>query len=477
MRILVLGDLRGHAGRGTEGQPLAARPLLRVDVDNFAQMLARLAPEIEVPVGSGSATLGFRALDDFHPDEIYRRVSAFQTLRELRGRLLDPATFPAAAADLRAAASALPPTGTELPAVQPPTGDEDDAATVERLLGRQPAEPVAPSPAKGAVEGLIRDAVAPHIRPGPDPFQPVYLAAADDAVGDQMRAILHDPGFQALEAAWRSVHSLVTHLETGEDLELHLLHVTREELRKDLLRTGTAPEGTDLHGLLVDRQAGEAPWSVLVGDYRFGPGEDDLELLGALGAVASRTGGPFLAAADPGLLGCRSLAETPEPEDWTPLEGEAAARWQALRRSPVAPWLGLALPRVLLRLPYGKGGEETEGFVFEELGPEGDHEAYLWGNPAFACALLLAEGFRDRGWEMEPGDRLQMEGLPAHTYKAEGEVRLKPCAEVCLGERAGEAILGRGPMPLLSFRNRNAVRLLRFQSLAAPPAPLAGAWT
>ena len=154
----------------------------------------------------------------------------------------------------------------------------------------------------------------------------------------------------------------------------------------------------------------------------------------------------------------------------------ASKRWQALRESAAAPWIGLALPRVLLRLPYGPQTNPVERFEFEELSPGRDHEAYLWGNPAFACAMLIGTAFAERGWSMEPGDHLDIEDLPAHTYEEAGESKMKPCAEVCLGERAGTAILDRGVMPLLSYRNRNAARLMRFQSLADPPAGLRGPW-
>ena len=60
------------------------------------------------------------------------------------------------------------------------------------------------------------------------------------------------------------------------------------------------------------------------------------------------------------------------------------------------------------------------------------------------------------------------------TLASSGESQLKPCAEVNLTQAAGESILNRGVMPLMSFKHRNAVRLLRFQSIADPPAPLSG---
>ena len=214
----------------------------------------------------------------------------------------------------------------------------------------------------------------------------------------------------------------------------------------------------------------------MVGHYTFGTGEEDVTLLAYLGAIASLAGAPFLAGADASVLGCRSVAATPDPADWQLGDDDAAQRWQALRASSQASWIGLALPRMLLRLPYGKRTDPVEQFEFDELAGAWNHESYLWGNPALACALLIGRSFMAHGWEMEPGDELEIGDLPAHTLERDGEPQLQACAEAYLTERAGQAILSRGVMPLLSYRNRNAVRVLRFQSLADPVKPLSGPW-
>ena len=142
----------------------------------------------------------------------------------------------------------------------------------------------------------------------------------------------------------------------------------------------------------------------------------------------------------------------------------------------MAPYIGLAAPRMLMRLPYGKGTDPVSAFDFDELGTARAHESYLWGGGAMACALLIGRAFSARGWEMEPGDELDVEDLPAHAYVEDGEKRLQACAESHLSERAGQALLERGLIPLLSYANRNAIRVMRFQSVAEPPRALAGPW-
>jgi len=78
---------------------------------------------------------------------------------------------------------------------------------------------------------------------------------------------------------------------------------------------------------------------------------------------------------------------------------------------------------------------------------------------------------------MRPGERKRVDGLPLSVYKEGGESQVKPCAEVLLTERAAEAVLERGPMPLLSVRGMDQAILARFQSVRRPPQALAGPWS
>ena len=143
----------------------------------------------------------------------------------------------------------------------------------------------------------------------------------------------------------------------------------------------------------------------------------------------------------------------------------------------VAPWIGLALPRLLLRQPYGAKTDPIDAFDFEEIADTALHEAYLWGNPAYGCALLIGQSFAENGWDMAPGDVLELADLPACVVSGEDGRMLKPCAEMLLSERAIDLLLKEGLMPFASYRDRNACRLTRFQSISEPAAPLAGRWS
>jgi type VI secretion system protein ImpC len=462
-RILLLGDFSGRANRGISELDLAGRRPVLVDRDNFEEVLAKLQPELRL---APEISVAFRELDDFYPDRIFERLDLFSALREMRERLSDRSTFRDAWADL------LP----EPPA--PPPAPASKVSLNDLLEATETRQAERPARAPDAFAAMVRDLVAPYLVPGADPRQAEMVAKVDAATAEVMRGLLHHADFQALEAAWRGLFFLVRRLETGVALKLYLLDISKAELAAELRR---APDlrSTGLYRILVEQTVetpGAEPWAVLGGHYTFDDSVDDVTLLGYLGGMARAAGAPFLAAASPSLLGAKSFGETPRPEQWR-VEIDRAQAWEVLRTFPEARYLGLALPRFLLRLPYGKATEPLERFDFEETAGAPEHEHYLWGNPALACICLLGQAFAKSGWEMRPGAIRDIDGLPAHVYRRDGESHLKPCAEALLTEKAANAMLEKGLMPLLSLKDRDVIMLQRFQSLADPLAPLAGRWS
>jgi len=201
---------------------------------------------------------------------------------------------------------------------------------------------------------------------------------------------------------------------------------------------------------------------------------DDAKLLARIGAIASLADAAWLSAADGAIVGCPSFGSVPDPNQWDDPNVEA---WDAVRLLPYASRLGLAMPRLLLRLPYGRETDECEGLAFEEFtGDTHQHEDYLWGNPALLCALLMIRAYAARGSDGSPGGSLEVDKLPLHMRRTAGETVAQPCAEALLSERALTRISDRGLMVLASLKERDAVRLLRFQSISDPPTSLEGPW-
>ena len=447
-RIALIGDF---GGRGNRRAPRGVREPVEIDPDNFEEVMARLGAGFELTAGEAPVELRFRELDDFHPDHLYASLPLFQTLRQTRAELANPATFRAMAARLRPD----PTSSSSAPAAR--GGSLLDQIAEQTAVVQKPA-----LDSDESWDNVIRRIVTPHLTPKADPRQDELVGQVDAATGAVLRAILGHPDFQALEAAWRSVFFLLQRLETGVELKLYLIDLTREELM-EAARAG--------------RPLARDGWSVAACLDSFSPGERDCEVLAGLAGIARQAGGPLLGGMDARLMGCESMAATPDPDDWKkPLDKADAEAWRQLRHHPDARWLGLAMPRFLLRLPYGQKTSPMEAFDFEEMPQTPAHEAYLWGSPAVACACLIGQAFNRRSWQMHPGLVSEVDGLPVHTYRQGSESLMTPPAETWLTDRVAERIADEGVMPLASSKNGDSALLMRFQSVADPPAPLAGPW-
>jgi len=188
-------------------------------------------------------------------------------------------------------------------------------------------------------------------------------------------------------------------------------------------------------------------------------------LLGRLAQLAGAAGAPFVGSAGPDFL------MTPV-KDWHPLIVQA---WDALRALPASAYLGLATPRFLLRLPYGKRTDPIDSFAFEEFTRQAGLSGMLWGHPAVLVANLLAETWLRDSKSMKIGSIATVADLPVYVYHdTDGEQIAMPCAERMYSERQAVQVSGTGINPVLSIRGRPEVRLGGFASLCG--GTLSGRW-
>lgn len=476
-RILILGDFSGRAA-GSRGK-FEGRRLHQVDRDNFDEVMVRLGVELALPDIS-PAPLRFADLDDFHPDGLFERADLFQKLRELRGRLANPSTYAEAARELGVGPTSEPVARKAAPAAAPDVvrmAQTAGASLLEDAIGATDVRSGSEAPARRTddLAAFVRRAVEPHLVSKADPKQAELVGVIDQAAGAQMRALLHLPKFQALEAAWRAIDLMVRRVETDASLKIFLWDVSKEELEENLASTQDLG-GTQTYKVLAPAATfGGEPWALVIGNYTFG--RSDIDLLARLAQLAHAARAPFIVGGGLDLLGCKTAAELNDTRSWQDWSGAPeAAAWNALRRSDSGSYVGLVLPRFLLRLPYGKETDAVSQFNFEEMSGGPEHDEYLWGNSAFLCACLLAQAFAEDQWSMRPEENLEVDRLPLHVYKDQGEAVVKPCAETLLTEQAALRILDAGIMPLASLKDSDAVRLVRFQSIASPLKALSGRW-
>jgi type VI secretion system protein ImpD len=231
------------------------------------------------------------------------------------------------------------------------------------------------------------------------------IALIDDALNRQVNAILHHPEFQAMEARWRGLAMLMRHTGRSEDVKVKILSVSWAQLTRHLERT-TEFDQSHLFELIYSREfgmPGGEPFGLLVGDYELSPqgpaGGDTVGALTQIGMAAAAAFCPFVAAAAPQAIGLQDFDELNRVQDFSWLSYDPTRiRWNGLRAREDSRFLGLVAPRILMRAPYEAFSRERDDqFPFRES-IAADGSTLLWGNGAFAFAMIVIRNFIESGW-------------------------------------------------------------------------------
>jgi type VI secretion system protein ImpC len=266
------------------------------------------------------------------------------------------------------------------------------------------------------------------------------IAEVDRRLAAQVNEILHAPALMQLEAAWRGLKFAVDRVDFRENIKVELLNATKEDLLSDFEDAPEVPK-SGLYRLAYSNEYGVfggKPYGLLCANFDFGPGPQDLALLGKCASVAAMAHAPFIANASPEYFGKESHLDLPALKDLGAIfEGPQYARWRSFRESEDARYVGLCLPRFLLRLPYGEKTQPVKSFQFDE-DVVGHHDAYLWGHASLALATRVAESFAKYRWcpnIIGPQAGGAVPGLPLHQYEAMGEVQTKIPTEILITDR------------------------------------------
>jgi type VI secretion system protein ImpC len=301
------------------------------------------------------------------------------------------------------------------------------------------------------------------------------IAQLDELISSQLNEVMHAPEFQKLEGSWRGLRYLLDHSETSDKLKIRVLNVSKKELLRDLQRAPEFDQSALFKKVYEEEYGifGGAPFAALVGDYEFGKHPQDTELLEKISNVAAAAHAPFLAAASPDLLGFESFTQLGQPRDLAKVfDNTEYVKWKSFRQSEDSRYVGLVLPHILMRLPYGKDTSPVEGFNYEERVDGSDHSKYLWGNAAYALASRLTNAFALYGWcaairGVEGGGLV--EGLPSHTFRTdEGDVALKCPTEIAITDRREKELADQGLVPLVHCKGTDYAAFFSVQSAQKP---------
>ncbi|WP_339490397.1 type VI secretion system contractile sheath large subunit [Pseudomonas sp. EL_65y_Pfl2_R95] len=296
--------------------------------------------------------------------------------------------------------------------------------------------------AKRGVSAFIEELLKPQNQNEPVKKAMVdrMIAEIDAKLSSQMDEILHNQNFQALESSWRGLKLLVDRTDFRENTKLELINASKQDLLEDF---EDSPEivqsGLYKHVYTAEYgQFGGQPVAAIIANYFFNPSSPDIKTMQYVASVASMSHAPFIAAAGPKFFGLEAFTGLPDLKDLKDhFEGPQFAKWQSFREQEDARYVGLTVPRFLLRNPYDPEENPVKSFVYKE-NVANSHEHYLWGNTAYTFASKLTDSFAKFRWcpnIIGPQSGGAVEDLPLHHFESMGEIETKIPTEVLVSDR------------------------------------------
>jgi type VI secretion system protein ImpC len=293
------------------------------------------------------------------------------------------------------------------------------------------------------------------------------IASIDSAVSAMVDAIIHDPAFQRLEAAWRGLRYVVDSVDFHENIKISIWNCSKEELATDIDESTELTRSRAFGHIYTEEfgQYGGEPYAAVLAIMEFDASPRDVQLLKAMAAIGAMSQAPFFAAASPRLLQLGSWRDLPTVADPRVIfEGARTIGWNSLRDQEDSRYVGLLLPRVLLRSPHN--ASDVDRFVYTEgISAEGD--GLLWGNPVFVFAIRLASSFaRYRTLGAIIGESEDLRPGPASvSFASLGPRHVKPPLEVLVTPRLERGLREQGFIPLQYVRGTTRMFLASANSL------------
>jgi predicted component of type VI protein secretion system len=458
-RILVLADAMGF-DQSFEGEQIDKLRVIKIDRDNLDDVLAQLKPTIEfedlVP-GQSLSQIVFDSIESFHPDEIFKRADVFAHLRklkrQLRGDLQQQAMEEIRSwnnVNLSADRPQTIPGGKQSAAADP---QFSTAGLFDEVLD----ESYDPG-SSGGVEWdqFIDDLLKPIKVQTVDPNVKQYEAIVDRAVEVTMRKILDHSRFKSVEAAWRGMQWLTRRIDSDVQVKVFLMSMSKDALIREL-GSPDVLEQTDLFKYIVERTVrtpGGKRWSMVCAHYTLGLSETEILAMGRLGNIC--------AAGGTNLFSCVC-------NDLDAFENEKySQRWKELCAIGAATHICAMTPRILLRLPYGKGGTRTEQFAFDE--EIKNSNGRLWGNPTILAAAALATDFENNG-ATDSTQVFRFQNFPMHAYRIPGMEDVMISGERMIIDSEIAGWLALGVTPVISFKDSDRLQIAGFQSIRKQRLP------
>ena len=195
------------------------------------------------------------------------------------------------------------------------------------------------------------------------------IGELDRQLSQDLDKILHHPEFQKVESLWRGVEHLISRADFRKNIKVELLDLSKDALREDF---EDAPEiiqsGLYQHAYCSEYdQPGGEPIAALISAYEFDASSQDIALLRNISKVAAAAHMPFIGSVGPKFFMKDTVEEVAAIKDVTNYFDRAEyIKWKSFRETEDSRYIGLTMPRVLGRLPYGPDTVPVRSFNYVE---------------------------------------------------------------------------------------------------------------
>lgn len=287
------------------------------------------------------------------------------------------------------------------------------------------------------------------------------IARLDKQISDQVNEVMHHAEFQKQESLWRGLHSMIAGIDFRRNVRVEMMDVSKDALRDDF---DDAPEliqsGLYRHVYIEEYdQPGGEPIAAMISAYEFDNSPQDIALLRNISGVSAACHMPFIGSVGPKFFLKENMEEVAAIKDINDyFERAEYIKWKAFRDSDDSRYIGLTMPRVLGRLPYGPDTIPVRSFNYVEEVKGPDHEKYLWTSASFSFAVNMVKSFIKNGWCVQirgPQAGGAVKDLPIHLYDLGTGNQVKIPSEVMIPETREFEFANLGFIPLSYYKNRD----------------------
>ena len=286
------------------------------------------------------------------------------------------------------------------------------------------------------------------------------MAMLDELINEQLKAILHHPRLNQLEAAWRGLHILLKASEDSKKIKVRMLDMTWREVTRDIERAIEFDQSQLFNKIYSEEfgTPGGEPYGVIIANYEVqhrpsaGHPYDDTATLHTLAQIAAASFSPIILGTAPGFFGLDSFERLNITLNYDKIfQQHEYIKWRSYRDTEDSRFLALTLPRILMREP-----RRWQNTSYGGLQLDADTDNYLWGNACFALGAILIREFHNVGWfsHIRGAPRNQLAGgivtdLPVSFFKSDApQVALRPVTDVIITDQMEKELGEHGFIPL-----------------------------